>query len=99
MTIPSVRTLNSHGRVAPSPKAKKRPIGRSLKEASEVGILGEAMQGTIPLSGTYLEIARRTTEGNFQGFGPLLMEQLHAVHFPKPLPNYLLLEEQRESTC
>jgi hypothetical protein len=35
------------------------------------GNLEEAMQGTIPLSGTYLEIARQTTEGKLQGFGPL----------------------------
>jgi hypothetical protein len=44
------------------PLFEKRQLG---------GILGEAMQGTIPLSGTYLEIARQTAEGKFQGFGPL----------------------------
>jgi len=41
------------------------------KEASEEGSSGKAMQGTVPLRGTDLEIARETVEGDFQGFGPL----------------------------
>jgi hypothetical protein len=48
---------------------KSGQLGRSLERGKRGrNRSGKAMQGTIPLCGTYLEKSRQTVEGNFQGF-------------------------------